>query len=140
MSINPEDIKNNPEQIKQMIALLSSMLEDSDTEPKTKRRSTKKKTTKKKTTKKKTTTTRKPKQAKSLAVNKFDQMSESGMFKENPEIAKKLYSKPPMKRRPKKELIAVKCRICGKQEEVSSSLISSGKERYKCNKCSSSAG
>ena len=139
MSINPDDIKNNPEQIKQMISLLSSMLEDTNTEPKTKRRSTKKKTAKRKTVKESTTTTRKSRK-KPTTTNKFDQMSESSMFKENPDTAKKLYSKPPMTRRPKKNLVNVKCRICGKEEKISASLLTSGIDRYKCNKCSSSAG
>ena len=126
-----------------MISLLSSMLEDTNIAPKTKRRSTKKKTAKKtvkkKTVKENTTTIRKSRK-KPTTTNKFDQMSESNMFKENPDIAKKLYSKPPMTRRPKKNLVNVKCRICGREEKISASLLTSGIDRYKCNKCSSSAG
>lgn len=142
MSNNPEDILKNPEQIKQLIGILSSLLptdgadEEIDTKPKkpkTRRRSTQtKKTTTNKTTKFKKDT--------SQHTNKFVDMPESQMFREDPGVAKKLYQQPPMKRRSRKNKINVTCRICGKREEISSGLLYGDVDRYKCNKCCSNAG
>ena len=133
MSIKPDDLIKNPEQLKQMIGLLSAMLEQAestDTDEDEKIQSKTKHTTHK----------RRGRKPKSMSINKFDQMPEASMHKDHPNVIKKLYSKAPIKRRPKKSLVDVKCRICGKQESVSVALIHGGLDRYKCNKCSSSAG
>lgn len=135
MSNNPEDLLKNPEQIKQMISLLSSLLDKSEeAEQSVVEEPPKKKTARKRTSKKTA------KKAVKQSSNKFDSMTESGMFKENPDVAKKLYSNPPIKRRPKKNLVKARCRICGKEEQIPASLIYNGLDRYKCNRCSSSAG
>lgn len=141
MSNNPEDILKDPDQIKQLISILSSLLPKEDEETKTKPR--KKRVLKKKTTK--TTSNRKnvastAKKATNARVNKFVDMPENQMFKESPKVAQKLYQQPPMKRRSKKTKIPVTCRICGKKEEISSSLLHGDVDRYKCNKCCSNAG
>ena len=141
MSNNPEDILKDPDQIKQLIGILSSLLPKEEEEPKTKTR--KKRVAKKKTTKK--TTSRKnaasiTKKNANAKVNKFVDMPESQMFKEDPKVAKKLYQQPPMKRRSLKRKISVTCRICGKREEISSGLLHGDVDRYKCNKCCSNAG
>lgn len=130
MSIKPDDFLKNPEQLKQMIGLLSSMLEQAETQDTEDTQSVDNSALKNKRSKKPQGST----------INKFDQMPEASMYKENPKIVEKLYSKAPIKRRPKKSLVKVKCRICGKEENISSSLIHGGVDRYKCNKCSSSAG
>jgi hypothetical protein len=131
MSNTPDDLMKNPEQLKQMISLLSTMLEQAEsTETEEFQQKQQKRVTPK----------RRGRKPKGTSVNKFDQMSEASMYRDDPDIAKKLYSKPPMQRRPKKSLVDVRCRMCGKQESVSASLIHGGLDRYKCNKCSSSAG
>jgi len=71
--------------------------------------------------------------------NKFDKMSERNLHKEDSEIDKKLCVQPPVTRGRNPSLINVSCRVCGKKEEVSAGLVGD-KERYKCNKCSISAG
>ncbi len=118
------DIKN-PEQIKQLIALLQNLLpEDNDQEHteskiKTKTRSAK----------------NRPKQK-----NKFLDMPEMKMHKDDSKIDEKLSVAPPTPRTRKFNPIDVKCRVCGKQEKVSPSVIPESVDRYKCNKCSGSAG
>ena len=135
MSNIPEDILQNPEQLKKFIAALSSLLPPEENnvpeKPKAKKTRTTKKTTRKTTNKTRTSEER---------HNKFLDMAENNMFKEDPKVAKKLYNQPPMRRRSKKPKLSVTCRICGKREEISSSLLYGDKDRYKCNKCCSSAG
>ena len=135
MSNMPEDILQNPEQLKKFIAALSSLLPPEENnvpeKPKAKKTRTTKKTTRKTTNKTRTSEER---------HNKFLDMAENNMFKEDPKVAKKLYNQPPMRRRSKKAKLSVTSRICGKREEISSSLLYGDKDRYKCNKCCSSAG
>lgn len=71
--------------------------------------------------------------------NKFDTMAESGMHKDDVEIDRKLRKLPPTQRSRNYKPVKVKCRVCGKEEQTNPSLIESV-ERYKCNKCSTSAG
>lgn len=71
--------------------------------------------------------------------NKFLSMSESSMHKDDTIIDKKLIKAPPTKRNRQYQNVQVKCRVCGKEESVSPALIDS-RERYKCNKCSTSPG
>ena len=142
MSNNPEDILKDPDQIKQLIGMLSSLLpkEDEESGAKTKpRKKRAKKKTAKTTTSRRNTTKTARKNTKGT-INKFVDMPESQMFKENPNVAKKLYQQPPMKRRSSKRKISVTCRICGKREEISSGLLHGDADRYKCNKCCSNAG
>lgn len=135
MSNMPEDILQNPEQLKKFIAALSSLLPPEENnlpeKPKAKKTRTTKKTTRKTTNKTRTSEER---------HNKFLDMAENNMFKEDPKVAKKLYNQPPMRRRSKKAKLSVTCRICGKREEISSALLYGDKDRYKCNKCCGSAG
>jgi hypothetical protein len=95
--------------------------------------------------KKKTTATTKNTRGKSRPkkvgfINKFDSMSERRMHKEDSIIDKKLSVIPPVPRERHFELVEVKCRICGKQEEVSPALITDSAGRYKCNNCSTNSG
>lgn len=71
--------------------------------------------------------------------NLFEQMSESRMHKDDVEIDKKLSKFPPTQRARNYKPIKVKCRVCGRDEEINPSLIESS-DRFKCNKCSTSAG
>lgn len=76
---------------------------------------------------------------KSKFKNLFEDMTEASMHKDDIEIDRKLKKFPPTRRSRNYNPISVKCRSCGKQEEVSPALIESV-DRYKCNKCSTSAG
>lgn len=72
--------------------------------------------------------------------NLFDQMSEKDMHKKDTEIDKKLWgAKAPTQRRKDSGLTEATCRVCNKTEKVSAVLLE-GKDRYKCNKCSTSGG
>ena len=130
MDINK--LKQDPEKIQQLIDLLGSLLPEEDDQPKT---------TKKKTAKKKTATRRNSKTKKQETVNKFLDMPEMNMHKEDGEIDKQLQKFPPTPRtRPISENISVRCRICGKEETISQGLLFEGSNRYKCNKCSTQSG
>lgn len=133
---NIKDLLKNPEQIKQMIGLLSALLESTsqddvvDDEADTQT----------------TTPTKQPNVAKSKKTkkiqreNKFLSMPEVNMHKEDPELAQKLYKQPPVARSRKLQMVSVRCRVCGKQEKVQASLLYGGVERFKCNKCSATPG
>jgi ribonuclease D len=130
-----EHLKNNPEQIQQLISILSSLLPSEENK---KQPAKPKKTVKENRfdgSKIKTSRSK----SKSRGINLFDKMSEKNEHKQDSEIDKKLSVHPPTQRRDKINLIKVQCRSCGKSENVSPSLIFD-RERYKCNKCSSSAG
>jgi lysyl-tRNA synthetase class I len=109
----------SPEQIQQMISMLQSML-PTETKPKTKRNN-----------KKNSVTTKKPKRH-----NKFEDMQEFALHKEDCEIDKKLSKFPPVPRTRHFEPISVVCMMCGKSEKVSPNIVDSI-DRYKCNKCCS---
>lgn len=109
--------------IKQLIAILQKGLSDNTETPtkKTNRRSPKTKTSKPKT------------------KNKFDDMPEFNMCKEDLDFDRKVKKPIPSARVRSYEPIKVRCRVCGKDEKVAPDLIESI-ERYKCNKCSTGAG
>ena len=88
---------------------------------------------------KKKTKSQKTKTSKSIKQNKFDDMPEARMHKEDIAIDKKLSKTPPVPRNRPYTPINIQCRVCGRQESICPSLIESV-DRYKCNKCSSSAG
>lgn len=79
------------------------------------------------------------KKVKKKSTNLFDNMTESGMHKDDVEIDKKLAKFPPTQRARNYKPIDAKCRVCGKSEKISPSLVESV-ERYKCNRCSTSSG
>jgi len=114
----------SPKQIKQMINMLQQMLPDSD-EDELGVESTPIKTV-----------DRKPRQTE----NKFDQMMEAHLHKEDVAIDKKLRKYDPTPRIRKFDPIRVVCRVCGKTESINPNLITDTPNRYKCNNCSRSAG
>ena len=77
--------------------------------------------------------------AKKQRVNRFEQMPEFKMCKEDVEIDKKIRKPPPSERKPPFQFVQVQCRVCGKKENVAPTLVESI-ERYKCNKCATGAG
>jgi ribosomal protein S27E len=72
--------------------------------------------------------------------NMFLNMPEKDMHKSDTEIDKLLAPKVLTTRNRKSTEVDVKCRVCGKEQRVSSSLITDGISRYKCNDCSRGAG
>lgn len=114
--------------IKQLIAILQKGLTDDDIVETPKR-------TTRKNNKPKTNT----KTQKSKFKNKFETMMESQMHKDDVEIDRKLRKLPPTQRARNYKPLKVRCRVCGKEELTNPSLVEST-ERYKCNKCSTSAG
>jgi len=121
------DLNNlNPEQIKSLIGLLSALLPTEEKhESDVPNKPTKLKTARSRT--------------KGSSTNKFDKMPERNSHKADVEIDKKLIKYPPTERSRHFQYIEVKCRCCGKTEKVSPALVME-KDRYKCNKCSISAG
>lgn len=72
--------------------------------------------------------------------NKFDSMPEKNMHKKDTIIDKKLWgNNKPTERSRSFQTVSVRCRICGKAEDINPSLIDSA-ERYKCNKCATASG
>ena len=112
------------EDIKQLIAILQRGLSD-DSEPPQQNSKKQKRVTK----------TKKP----PGRPNKFEEMSEFRMHKDDTLVDKKLQKIPPVPRNRDYTPINIRCRVCGKQENINPSLVESS-ERYKCNKCSTSSG
>jgi hypothetical protein len=114
--------------IKALIAILQKGLSDDVQEESSK--------PKKKT---KSTKTKNIKSVETVKENKFDDMPEARMHKEDTAIDRKLAKIAPVPRNRPYTPITIQCRVCGKKESICPSLVESV-ERYKCNKCSSSAG
>lgn len=115
---------SNPEQIKELIAVLQKLLpkeekiEDNDEMDES-------------TIKTKSVSVSK----KSKRKNKFVDMPEKNMHKEDTAIDKLLNVQGPTPRNREFEPVEVVCRSCHKKEKVSPSLIPDSVDRYKCNKC-----
>lgn len=119
---------NNPEQIKQLIAMLQQMLpsdnntdDESETESPIKTKSTRSDKTKNR-------------------KNKFLDMQEKNMHKEDIAIDKKLSITTPTPRNREFKPIDVRCRSCGRTEKVNPAIVPDSVDRYKCNRCSTTAG
>lgn len=115
---------NDPEQIKKLIAALQGLLPEQENNEEI-------------TSKIKTKTT---KASKKNNKNLFTQMPEKDMHKSDSAIDKKLCINPPTPRSREFVPMDVTCRSCGKHEKVNPAIVPEPKDRYKCNKCSSSAG
>jgi hypothetical protein len=124
-------LQEDPEKLKQLISLLSSLLPEDETEEELVD-SKKKKSDPIKNNSRKLNT-------RSARENKFLDMPEANMHKEDCLIDKKLQKYPPSLRNRPVNFVKVKCRVCGKTEEISENVVDST-ERYKCNNCSTSAG
>lgn len=123
----------SPKQIKQMINMLSAMLpkeaeEEAEEIPEPVQQKTFRSPIKSKNI-----------DTKSKRVNKFEQMAEFTMHKEDIAFDKKVTKQPPVPRTRQYVPVTVKCRVCGKEQSVNPMLIESV-DRYKCNKCSAMAG
>lgn len=124
---------NKKEIIKQITGLLEALITDDPVEEEAPASKPKRKrTTKKKTAKKKTTN---PQESK----NKFLNMPEMRMFRDDSLIDKKLQVMPPVPRTRTFDPVHVRCRVCGKEEDVNPTLVSEI-NRYKCNSCAMAGG
>jgi hypothetical protein len=131
------DILKDPKQIQQLIKTLQALVpqdtkdsvsEEAEDEP----QEFNNKMIKTKTTKRKRGT---------ADNNKFLQMQEKNLHKDDSKIDKLLSVAAPVARMREFEMIDVTCRVCGKKETISPALlISDSPSRYKCNTCSASAG
>jgi hypothetical protein len=126
------DLAKNPEQLKNLITLLQQMLPTTAEENNEEQGSEEEFTAPLRTK----GSRRKTKQAK----NKFVDMPERDMHKDDTIIDQKLARFPPVSRARPFQLVEVRCRVCGKTEKVSPSLVFEGVDRYKCNNCSTSSG
>jgi hypothetical protein len=146
--MDPKEILNNPEQIRNLIAVLQALLptnnDDDDhdndqvhtptpdpVETKSRTHNIKTKTRRRVGSGSNDTTNN---------INKFDQMTEARMHKDDGQIDKLLSKHPPVARMRDFEPMDVVCRVCGKKETVSPTLVFEGASRYKCNNCSTQAG
>lgn len=127
------------EQIQSMIKMLQAMLNSQESsEDQTHQESNEQKTHFIKDNKR--TTKSSSKKSTKANKNKFMDMPEMNMHKEDVEVDKKLRVQPPVPRARQFSMVKVVCRVCGKKDEVSPSLIVESPSRYKCNKCSTAAG
>jgi hypothetical protein len=130
-----KDLLNNPEQIKNLITVLQSLLPDEKAETKEETPSVDSENTSL-TNSIRTKNKRLPAQS----GNKFEKMSEFHMHKDDKLIDEKLAKHPPVARTREYEPISVKCRVCGKTEHINPALVHDSPSRYKCNNCSTNAG
>lgn len=129
-----DDISNlDPNQIKQMISLLQKMLPQDNADEQKEEQDENMSFSNSKIK----TSNRRPKPS---GINKFDTMMEAKMHKEDVEIDKKLNVYGPTPRTRKYTPISVRCRVCGKSEQVNPNLVQDSVDRYKCNACSRGAG
>lgn len=121
-----------PEQIHQMISMLKSMLPDQKSQDED--------IGQEKAVLDTPIKNRPSKKISGTFPNKFDQMMEAKLHKEDTEIDKALAVYGPTPRQRKFEPVKVLCRLCGKSEMVNPAVLSESKDRYKCNACSRSPG
>lgn len=122
------DESMSPKQIKQMISMLKQMLPE-DNDEVAEQEPVKQNPIKNRSS-------RRPQQTE----NKFDQMMEAHLHKEDIAIDQKLKKFDPTPRVRGFDPINVVCRVCGKKESINPALLQDTVERYKCNNCARSAG
>lgn len=124
---------NNPEQIKQLISLLQQMLpsDDKKTKDNEENDSSFESPIRTKSTRSNNNKNRK---------NKFLDMQEKNMHKEDIAIDKRLAITSPTPRNREFVPVEVRCRSCGKKEKVSPAIVPDSVDRYKCNNCSTTPG
>lgn len=121
----------SPEQIQQMIMMLQSMLpKQQETDGQITQQENIQQAIKTKPSRKQ----------KEVFMNRFDEMIESNLHKDDVVIDKALTKHAPTPRMRKYTPVDVKCRVCGKNEQINPSLLNDTPERYKCNACARSAG
>jgi len=127
-----------PEQIKQMITMLQSMLPSNIDAPEVTEEAKEAPAPQK--YQNENMRTRESKRISGSFVNKFDKMMESALHKEDAIIDQKLAVHAPTPRIRRFDPIQVVCRVCGKTETVNPAILSESRDRYKCNSCARSPG
>ena len=136
-----DNINLDPQQIQQMILLLQAMLPKQDPEQtNANSQETSFEVVKSPKVSKSRKSSESTSSSKFVRPNKFEDMPEIKMHKEDIALDKKLSVLPPVPRARKFSKISAICRVCGKKEEVNPALITDSIDRYKCNKCSAGAG
>lgn len=139
--MDPKELINNPEQVKALISLLQSLLPKETTVDATPEETTVSPGIEEtQVSEINSTPTIIPEPVKKPLLNKFEQMNEFRMHKDDAAIDAKLSKHPPVARIREFEPLTVKCRICGRSEVVSPTLLYDNPSRYKCNNCSTQAG
>lgn len=142
MEINDILKNTNTKDLKKLIALLQVLADLNDDETEEEEEVVDKKSQKKITQSKKTAQSRAPgRKSKKQPefVNKFLDMPEKNMHKDDAGIDKKLSVHPPVARARDFDPIQVVCRVCNKTEMIPPSLVESA-SRYKCNNCAKNPG
>lgn len=130
------ELSKNPEQIKNLIDILQSLLPENNTPISTTQQETKEDYQNSSPMR-----TRKKNSFTGGHTNKFLDMPEKDMHKEDTSVDKKLCTSPPVARGRAYTPVKVTCRVCGKTELVNPSIVYDLREnRYKCNTCSTSSG
>lgn len=139
MEINDLFKNTNSKDIKKLIALLQVLADASEDEPEQdeSEEKPKKVARSKKSTVTKTTGRKDKKESK--FVNKFLDMPEKDMHKDDANVDKKLNVHPPVARSRDFDPVQVVCRVCNKTEMIPPSLVESV-SRYKCNNCAKNPG
>jgi hypothetical protein len=139
MEINDLFKNTNSKDIKKLIALLQVLAdatddgsEEDEPEEKPKKIAKSKKSTETRTP------SRKGKKQPEF-VNKFLDMPEKDMHKDDAGLDKKLSVHPPVARTRDFDPVQVVCRVCNKTEMIPPSLVESV-SRYKCNNCAKNPG
>lgn len=126
-------LSNNPEQIKQLIGILQQLL------PKDEQKEETTEPAKASPAEFQSSFKNNRKNQYGMDRNKFEDMPERNMHKEDSLVDKQLIKHPPVARSREFEPVKVTCRVCGKTETINPSLVESA-NRYKCNRCAASAG
>jgi hypothetical protein len=141
--MDPKELLQNPEQIKNLISILQALLPEElpqKTKQKTRKKLEKNSEQIEESVFNTNIKTKNKKTINAQLKNKFESMSEFSMHKDDCKLDQKLNKQPPVARTREFDPITVTCRICSKKETVSPLLVSEGPARYKCNNCSTQAG
>lgn len=148
--MDPNDILKNPEQIKALISVLQGLLGQTQEsteiteQPKKSTTAPSKPSSNIKTKGRQKMGSKNNIASKKIELdhsdNKFEQMSEFRMHKDDCSIDKKLSVAPPVARMRDFEFIDVTCRICGRNDSIPPALLFDAPSRYKCNNCSTQSG
>lgn len=74
------------------------------------------------------------------SYNRFDDMPEKNMHKDDTKIDQVLSQYSPTQRSREFNFIDVVCRVCGRKDSINPALVYDSGSRYKCNKCSKIPG
>lgn len=147
--MDPNELLSNPENIKALISVLQGLLNTTTTsegetgQPKNSSVAPSKKGSSINTKGRQKVGNKNNISSKKIeidSVNKFEQMAEFRMHKDDCALDKKLSVAPPVARMRDFDFVDVVCRICGRKESIPPALLFDSPSRYKCNNCSTQSG